>query len=82
MSFLIDFRFIFSQLDPEVPTKQFSFVLQVDKNDKYEICDCKPSVDAMVLLDVADRLNRADDYMYLARRMRTFVAVGQILEFG
>eukprot|EP00526_Cylindrotheca_closterium_P016117 CAMPEP_0113635930 /NCGR_PEP_ID=MMETSP0017_2-20120614/18740_1 /TAXON_ID=2856 /ORGANISM="Cylindrotheca closterium" /LENGTH=265 /DNA_ID=CAMNT_0000546753 /DNA_START=45 /DNA_END=842 /DNA_ORIENTATION=+ /assembly_acc=CAM_ASM_000147 len=65
-----EIRFTYSQLDPEVPTRLFSFVLQVDKNDKYEIYDCKPSVDATILLDVTDRLNRADDYMYLARRMR------------
>ncbi|CAJ1914797.1 unnamed protein product [Cylindrotheca closterium] len=65
-----ELRFIFTQLDPEVPTRQFSFVLQVDRNDKYEISNCEPSVDAIVLVDVTHRLNRADDYMYLAQRMR------------
>lgn len=60
-------------MDPEVPTRQFSFVLHVDRNDKYEICDCKPLIDASILFDVTDRLNRVEDYMYLARRMRKFV---------
>ena len=69
-------------MDPEAPTRQFSFVLQVDKNDKYEICNCKPSVDATALLDVTDRLNRADDYMYLAQRMRKFMNARETVGLG
>ena len=65
-----EFRFIFTQVDPDEPTRQFSFLLQVDKNDKYEVCDCKPSIDATIILDVTERLNKKDDYVYLAQRMR------------
>lgn len=63
---------MFTQLDPKDPTREFSFVLKVDKHDKYEVYDCKPSVDASTLLDVEETLNQEDDYVYLARTMREF----------
>jgi len=65
-----ELQFMFTQLDPKDPTREFSFVLKVDKHDKYEVYDCKPSVDASTLLDVEERLNQEDDYVYLARTMR------------
>ena len=57
-------------MDPQNPTRQFSFVLQVDDLDRYEVCNCEPSLDASVILDVTKRLNDTDDMSYLVRKMR------------
>eukprot|EP00980_Cylindrotheca_fusiformis_P023724 scaffold10871_cov177-Cylindrotheca_fusiformis.AAC.4 len=65
-----ELRFSFSQLDPADPSRQFSFVLQVDKHDRYDVCDCYPSIDATVLIRITDHLNNTDDMGYLARTMR------------
>ncbi len=64
------YSFFFSQLDPNDPTRQFSFVLQVDDEDKYEIANCQPSIDAAILVEICNRLNDTDDMSYLVRRMR------------
>jgi hypothetical protein len=63
-------RFFFSQLDPADPSRQFSFVLQVDELDRYDVCDCEPSIDATILMDVTNHLNQTDDMGYLVRKMR------------
>ena len=67
---LIFFRFCFTQLDPESPTRRFSFVLQVNSYDKYELVDCQPIVDEAILEEVCVRLNQSNDMGFLTRRMR------------
>lgn len=69
-----EMRFFFSQLDPNDPGRQFSFVLQVDDEDRYEIANCLPSVDAGILSEISDKLNDTDDMSYLARKMRRVFA--------
>ena len=59
-------------MDPEDPARQFSFVLQVDDLDRYEVCNCEPSLDASVILEVTKNLNDTDDMSYLVRKMREF----------
>lgn len=65
-----ELRFIFTNLDPENPTQKFSFLLQVNENDKYDITDCQPTVDVSLLVELANVLNETDDMSYLVRRMR------------
>jgi hypothetical protein len=49
--------------------RQFSFVLQVDEEERYEVAECKPSIDVTILLDIAGMLNETDDMSEIFRRM-------------
>jgi hypothetical protein len=62
-------RFSFTNLDPEDPSRKFAFLLQVDADDKYEIADCQPAVNAAILVEVGNVLNDTDDMSFLVRRM-------------
>jgi len=64
------FSFHFTQLNPRDPQEKFSFNLAVDKEDKYEITDCSPPLDARFLMEVADVLNKTEDMSFLVRKMR------------
>jgi hypothetical protein len=57
-------------LDEDDPTRQFSFVLKVDDEERYEMVECKPSIDVTILLDIAGILNETDDMSEMVRRMR------------
>lgn len=72
--------FFFSQLDPSDPMRQFSFVLQVDFEDKYEVANCEPSIDAAILLEISQRLNEKDDMSYLVRKMRKLTLISLFCE--
>jgi Chromosome segregation protein Spc25 len=63
-------RFTFTQLDQMDPTRKFSFLLQVDSSDKYQIAECMPALDAILLVEIADVLNETEDMSYLVRSMR------------
>ena len=67
--YLLLSSFTFTQLDPRKPSRKFSFLLQVDDNDKYGIAECQPSLDVEILLEVAKALNDTDDMSFLVRRM-------------
>ena len=54
----------------------------MDNNDKYEVADCHPSVDAAVVRDVTERLNKADDMSYLVHRMRKFFWLHNVSVYG
>lgn len=62
----------FTDIDAEDPSRIFSFVLIVNDEEKYDITNCNPKVDAMELVDVLDELNESggEDISILARRMR------------
>jgi len=75
-----ELRFFFSRLDPKDPARQFSFVLQVDDGDKYEIADCQPSIDAGSLFEITQRLNTNDDMSFLVRKMRRAFAESLALQ--
>lgn len=49
--------------------RQFSFVLQVDDEERYEVAECKPTIDLTILLDIAGLLNETDDMSEMVRRM-------------
>ena len=52
----------------------FSFVLLVNDDEKYDIVDCDPEIDAVELKDILGELNRSggEDISILARRMRKY----------
>lgn len=72
--FFCNLRLSFTDIDAEDPSKIFSFVLIVNDEEKYDITNCNPKVDAMELVDVLDELNESggEDISILARRMRKF----------
>ncbi len=41
----------------------------MNDNDKYDILDCQPTVNAVLLVELANVLNETDDMSYLVRRM-------------
>eukprot|EP00429_Kryptoperidinium_foliaceum_P056110 CAMPEP_0176089232 /NCGR_PEP_ID=MMETSP0120_2-20121206/44688_1 /TAXON_ID=160619 /ORGANISM="Kryptoperidinium foliaceum, Strain CCMP 1326" /LENGTH=257 /DNA_ID=CAMNT_0017423109 /DNA_START=131 /DNA_END=904 /DNA_ORIENTATION=- len=56
--------FTFTKIDPADPSRQFSFLLQLDANDNYEITQCKPALDASELIEIAKVLNDQDEMSY------------------
>jgi hypothetical protein len=68
----LDFRFVFTQLDPNDPAREFSFFLSVNEEEKYDIMDCVPSIEVTELMEILDNLNRDEDMSALVRRMRTY----------
>lgn len=66
------FRLNFTEIDPDDPSKNFSFVLLVNDDEKYDIANCNPQIDAMELEDILEELNESggEDISILARRMR------------
>jgi len=62
----------FTEIDPDDPSKNFSFVLLVNDDEKYDIANCNPQIDAMELEDILEELNESggEDISILARRMR------------
>jgi len=65
-------QFFFTELDPVDPSRKFSFVLDINDEEKYDIVDCDPNVDVNVLVDILKELNGSDraDMSMLVRRMR------------
>jgi hypothetical protein len=64
--------FSFTKLDPNNPSRVFSFLLIVDEEDKFDVVDCQPTIDASELVGILDDLNLTEDMSALARRMREF----------
>ena len=62
-------RFAFTKLDEDDPSREFSFLLIVDEDDKYDIMDCDPDIPAAKLEGVLDELNQTEDMSALARSM-------------
>lgn len=38
--------------------------------DRYDLCHCEPAIDATILMEVTNHLNKKDDMGYLVRKMR------------
>ena len=68
------FRLNFTEIDPDDPSRMFSFVLLVNDDEKYDIVDCDPEIDAVELKEILEELNRSggEDISILARRMRKY----------
>ncbi|KAG7361399.1 chromosome segregation protein Spc25 [Nitzschia inconspicua] len=63
-------RFCFTKLDSNDPSREFSFLLIVDDQDKFDIVECQPEIEATELVDILTELNRTEDMSALTRRMR------------
>jgi Chromosome segregation protein Spc25 len=63
-------RFTFTQLDAGDPLRSFSFVLNVNDEDTYEVEETLPPLDASVLAELLAKLNETDDLSVFCRGMR------------
>lgn len=63
-------RFTFTQLDAGDPLRSFSFVLNVNDEDTYEVEETLPPLDASVLAELVAKLNETDDLSVFCRGMR------------
>jgi Chromosome segregation protein Spc25 len=63
-------RFCFTKLDPSDQSREFSFLLLVDEEDKFDIVECQPTIEATELIEILAELNRTEDMSALARQMR------------
>lgn len=63
-------RFTFTQLDAGDPLRSFSFVLNVNDEDTYEVQETLPPLDTTVLAELLEKLNETDDLSVFCRGMR------------
>jgi hypothetical protein len=52
-------RFRFTELDPKDPSRQFSFLLDADLDEAYDIQECDPPLDPRTQEAIADRFNES-----------------------
>lgn len=67
-----NFRFTFTQLDAGDPTRSFSFVLNINDEDTYEVEDTLPPVDSIILHELLEKLNETDDLSVFCCGMRKY----------
>jgi hypothetical protein len=67
-----ELQLTFTDIDPDDPSRIFSFGLIVNDEERYDITNCNPKVNAIELIDILDELNESggEDISVLARRMR------------
>ena len=65
-------KFIFTQIDSSVPSRQFYFVMYVDTADTYQLVESYPTVDATFLQSVVDALNLDNDIGKFVVNMRRY----------
>jgi hypothetical protein len=63
-------KFIFTQIDPCEPEKQFSFQMLVDANDKYQLVDSSPAIDRTICDSYLDTLNDDNNISRFVVKMR------------
>jgi hypothetical protein len=63
-------RFRFTELDPKDPARQFSFLLDADLDEAYDVQECDPPLDSRTLEAISDRFNESDDMSEFIRGMR------------
>jgi Chromosome segregation protein Spc25 len=71
------YSFTFTQLDAGEPSRAFSFQLNVNEDEVYEVDNCQPSIPASAVMKMMDDLNKTDDLSGFVREMSKFVVVGQ-----
>ena len=62
--------FSFTQIDPNEPTKKFSFVLGANEFDIYNVDECSPPIDEALLMGLLYDLNAEDDLGQFIMKMR------------
>jgi kinetochore protein Spc25 len=65
-----DCRFRFTELDPNDPSREFSFLLDADLDEAYDIQECDPPLDPRTQESISERFNESDDMSEFIRGMR------------
>jgi hypothetical protein len=71
------YSFTFTQLDAGEPSRTFSFHLNVNEDELYEVDDCRPSIPAAAVVKMMDDLNKTDDLSGFIREMSKFALIHQ-----
>ena len=72
------YRFCFTQIDENEPSRKFSFALQADDLDLYGVQECNPPIDEDALSRYLHDLNLNDDLGVFIKKMRSaFVELAQ-----
>lgn len=67
--------FTFTSIDPDDPSRQFSFLLRADDMNAYQVEDCKPQIDNETTEALLREVDRTDDLQSFIIGMRkAFVA--------
>lgn len=61
-------RVTFTNIDPQAPTRAFTFQVYVDTSDRYHVNNCEPAVSDVQIL--VDTLNSSNDFSAFVRSMR------------
>jgi len=61
-------RIVFTHVDPQAPTRAFTFYVYVDSSDRYHVVKCEPEVHDVQSL--VDALNTSNDFSAFVRNMR------------
>ena len=61
-------RIVFTHVDPQAPTRAFTFYVYVDSSDRYHVVKCEPEVHDVQSL--VDALNASNDFSAFVRNMR------------
>jgi len=69
-------KFVFTQLDPKDPTRQFSFLIFVDADDRYQLVETTPSIPAAVTQLHIRTLNADNNIGRFVVNMRKSFAAG------
>lgn len=63
-------KFIFTQIDPKNPSRQYYFSIFVDDEDKYQFVESYPSIDPSTTKRLVDQLNKDTDISRFVVSMR------------
>ncbi len=63
-------RFVFTQVDPKTPAREFSFQMFVDESDTYQLLDCSPALPSTTLAQIMNTLNQDNDITRFTVSMR------------
>eukprot|EP00908_Phaeocystis_cordata_P000661 Transcript_10724.p6 GENE.Transcript_10724~~Transcript_10724.p6 ORF type:complete len:87 (-),score=54.36 Transcript_10724:514-774(-) len=61
-------RIVFTHVDPQAPTRAFTFYVYVDASDRYHVVRCEPAIPDVQSL--VDALNASNDFSAFVRNMR------------
>ncbi len=63
-------KFIFTQIDPRDPTRQFFFLMYVDSNDRFQLVESNPVLDNAYTMKHLEVLNMDNNVGKFVAKMR------------
>mmetsp|Transcript_19704 Transcript_19704/g.41195 ORF Transcript_19704/g.41195 Transcript_19704/m.41195 type:complete len:241 (-) Transcript_19704:52-774(-) len=63
-------RLVFTSLDPNDHSRAFAFTVNVNESEEYEIQECMPKLDDLVLSEMVNNVNQTNDFGGFVRGVR------------